>query len=97
LRDVLPLVYDGVARPTALTPKLRERIELDLEDGISFVVVAQNVGVGRSTLHGWISSGRVSRRRRRDPLTLVPESPAEDDRDPSLEDALVTSFGGRVG
>jgi hypothetical protein len=40
----LPLVYDGrVPRPTALTPKLRERIELDLEDGISVVVVAQNV------------------------------------------------------
>jgi len=46
----LPLLDDGrVARPAALTPKLRERIERELEDGISIVVVAQNDGVGRST------------------------------------------------
>lgn len=30
-------------------------------------------GSGRSTLHEWISNGRVTRRRRRDPLTLAPE------------------------
>lgn len=75
--QALSLVYDGrVARPSALTPELRERIELELSDGIP-IVVAQNVGVGRSTLHSWLSSGRVVRRPPAGPLELVREDPAE--------------------
>jgi hypothetical protein len=60
-----------MARPSALTSELRETIERQLADGIPVAVVAQNASVSRSTLHSWISSGRVVRRRRRDPLKLV--------------------------
>ena len=43
MRGVFPLVYDGrVARPSALTPERRERIESALEDGIPIAIVAQN-------------------------------------------------------
>jgi hypothetical protein len=56
--------------PTStLTPELPERIESELSDGIPIVVVAQNLGVGRSTLHEWIDSVRV--RRPRAKLELV--------------------------
>jgi hypothetical protein len=35
----------SVARPSSLTPELRERIERDIEDGIPIVVVAQDAGM----------------------------------------------------
>jgi hypothetical protein len=41
----------SVARPSALTEERRGRIESELADGIPIAIVAQNVGVGRSTLH----------------------------------------------
>jgi hypothetical protein len=69
---------DVVARPSALTPERRERIESELADGFPITIVAQNVGVGRSTLDEGISNGRVTRRRRADPLTLAPETSAEE-------------------
>jgi hypothetical protein len=77
-----------VARPSALTPELRERINSELADGIPIAIVAQYVGVGRSTLHEWISNGRVARRRR-EPLALVPDvAEGTSSSTDSLEDRL---------
>ena len=67
-----------MARPSALTPELRERIEAELAQGVPVVVVAQNVGVSKSTVHSWLGSGRVVRRRPADPLDFREERPAED-------------------
>jgi hypothetical protein len=80
-----------VARPSVLTPERRERIESELADGIPIAIVAQNVGVGRSTLHEWLSSGRVVRRVTSAdpaPLELVQGSPAENGSPDSLEERL---------
>jgi hypothetical protein len=87
-----------VARPSALTPKLRERIESELADGTPIAIVAQREGLGRSTLHEWIANGRVTRRRRRDPLKLAPEIPAEErsSSTDSLEERLRDAESGLV-
>jgi hypothetical protein len=51
---------DLTGRPTKLGDAVRERIERELADGIPIAIVAQNVGVARSTLHEWIATGRAS-------------------------------------
>ena len=62
-----------MARTTSL-PERHERIESELADGIPIAIVAQNVGIGRSTLHEWLSSGRVVRHSRpMKPLEVVRE------------------------
>jgi hypothetical protein len=85
-----------MARSSALTSELRERIELDLADGIPIAVVAQNVGVGRSTLAGWLAAGRVARRPHPRRLELVYESPPEGASGPSLEERLAAAEPGLV-
>jgi hypothetical protein len=87
-----------VARPSALTPERRERIESELADGIPIAIVAQNVEVGRSTLHEWIANGRVTRRRRRrDPLRLVARPDvAPTDATSELEERLRAAESGLV-
>jgi IS30 family transposase len=48
-----------MARPSSLTPELRERIERELADGVPVVVVAQRAHVAGSTLHRWLQRGDV--------------------------------------
>jgi transposase len=81
-----------------LTPERRERIESELADGIPIAIVAQNLGVGRSTLHEWIANGRVTRRRRRrDPLRLVARPDvAPTDATSELEERLRAAESGLV-
>jgi hypothetical protein len=57
-----------MARPALLDDELRERIESELADGIP-IVVAQNAGVGRSTMFDWLATGRVTRDGDPGPLT----------------------------
>jgi hypothetical protein len=71
-----------------LTPERRERIVSALEDGIPIAIVAQNVGARRSKLHEWISSGRVVRHRRPEPLELVPKIAAAEGASSSTSDSL---------
>jgi hypothetical protein len=66
-----------MARPSLLRDELREQIGFELAEEMPIALVAQHAGVARSTLFEWIRLGYVERRRRRDPLTLVQESPAE--------------------
>ena len=80
-----PLVHNGrVARPSVLTDELRDTIERELAEGIPVVVVAQNVGIGKSSIHSWLGHGRVVRCPPADPLQLAPRrqqrrtSPATD-------------------
>jgi transposase-like protein len=49
------------ARPTKLTPELRERIEHELAYGAPVVVAAQRVGVAPRSLTRWLSQGHVAR------------------------------------
>jgi IS30 family transposase len=48
-----------MARPSSLTPELRERIERELADGVPVVVVAQRAHVAESTLHRSLTRGDV--------------------------------------
>jgi hypothetical protein len=50
-----------VARPSKLTPELRERIEQELADGAPVVVAAQRTGVSPRSLTRWLSQGLVIR------------------------------------
>lgn len=61
-----------MARPSVLTDELRDTIERESAEGIPVVVVAQNVGIGKSTIHSWLGKGRVVRRPPADPLDLPP-------------------------
>jgi hypothetical protein len=46
-----------MARPSSLTPELRETIERQLEQGVPVTVTAQRVGVPKRTLHSWARGG----------------------------------------
>jgi hypothetical protein len=61
-----------VARPSALTPERRERIESELADGIPIAIVAQNVGVGRSTLH--VALAELAGQEKRPAADLIAEA-----------------------
>jgi transposase-like protein len=50
-----------MARPSKLTPKLRERIAAAVSAGASYKAAAQTTGVGESTLHAWLARGRAER------------------------------------
>ena len=63
-----------MARPSSLTPDIREQIESDLADGIPVRIATENAQVSKSTLHAWISAGYVERRPR---LRLVDDAPQE--------------------
>ena len=73
-----------MARPSRLTPKLRERIVHELADGVPVNVTAQRVGIAPRTLHSWLADGRVVRREQPDPLlvdaTAPPAAPGLDER-----------------
>jgi hypothetical protein len=81
-----------VARPTILTGARRERIERELAEGIPVTVVAQNVGVHKSTVHSWLANGRVVRRPRVDPL-----GPDAVDQEFDLDARLRAAEPGLVG
>lgn len=48
-----------MARPSKLTPALRERISQALSAGASYRAAAVSAGVGDSTLRAWLARGRV--------------------------------------
>lgn len=50
-----------MARPTKLTPELRDHIEQELGDGAPVVVAAQRTGVSPRSLTRWLSQGHVTR------------------------------------
>jgi hypothetical protein len=83
-----------MARPSLLSDERRERIERELADGIPVAVVAQKAHVSRTTLFEWIAKGYVVRKRKRDPLELVHESPAERETAPSLDQRLAEAEPG---
>lgn len=58
-----------MARPSRLTPELRERIVHELADGLPVNVTAR-VGIAPRTLHSWLADGRVVRRQQPDPLLV---------------------------
>jgi hypothetical protein len=51
-----------MAARSHLTPDLRERVERDLERGMTQPVVAQRAGVAPRTLAYWLASGKIVRR-----------------------------------
>ncbi len=71
-----------MARPSVLTPELRERIEVELADGIPVRIAAENAGISKSTLHAWISAGCVTRRPH---LRLVESEPSTEEDLPEEE------------
>jgi hypothetical protein len=85
----------GMARPSLLSDTLGEQIESDLAGGIPIAVVAQKTGVGRSTLHEWIATGRIERREKPDPLAEVAERQLEQEA-PDLTERLRAAEGGLV-
>ena len=50
-----------MAKPTALTPEVRDEIALRLSSGCTLEVAAQAVGVNRRTIQTWLSVGREAR------------------------------------
>jgi DNA-directed RNA polymerase specialized sigma24 family protein len=54
-----------MARPSRLTPRLRERIALAVSSGTSYRAAAQSAGVAESTLHSWLARGRAEQGARR--------------------------------
>lgn len=48
-----------MARPSKLTPRLRERIALAVSSGASYRAAAASAGVAESTLHLWLARGRA--------------------------------------
>ena len=50
-----------MAKPTALTPEVRDEIALRLSSGCTLEVAAQAVGVNRRTIQTWLSTGREAR------------------------------------
>jgi hypothetical protein len=78
-----------LARPSLLTHALRDTVERQLAEGIPVVVVAQDAGVARSTLHSWLADGRVVRREQPDPLLVETTAPhAAPDLDERLRAAV---------
>jgi IS30 family transposase len=65
-----------MARPSRLTAELRERIELELGEGVPVTVTARRVGVGPRTLHRWLKEGRVQRHEQPDPLSVHDATPS---------------------
>ncbi len=54
-----------MARPSRLTPRLREQIALAVSSGTSYRAAAQSAGVAESTLHSWLARGRAEQGARR--------------------------------
>jgi transposase-like protein len=49
----------AMARPSKLTPVLRERIELAVSSGCTYRAAAMSAGIAESTFHSWMARGRA--------------------------------------
>lgn len=86
-----------VARPSALTPELREQIESDLEDGIPVRIAAENARVSKSTVFAWISAGYVVRRSPRPkPILVAAYDASAEDASSDLDQRLRAAEPGLV-
>lgn len=71
-----------MARPSTLTNEVRAELERELAQGVPVVVAAQRVGRSPRTVHAWLQSGAVVRRR----LAAAPEPVPDLEQEPDLPD-----------